>query len=71
MLVLSRKKSESLQIDAEIQVTVISISKGRVKLGISAPDHVRIIRHELTGCSPDASDDAPMHRLPMLSNIEE
>ena len=53
MLVLSRKQSESLQIDAEIHVTVISISKGRVKLGISAPDHVRIIRGELKTCGPD------------------
>ena len=47
MLVLSRKQNESIQIDAEIQVTVISITKGRVKLGISAPKHIRIIRDEL------------------------
>ena len=47
MLVLSRKQSESVQIDLEIRVTVVSIGKGRVKLGISAPDHVRIVRHEL------------------------
>jgi carbon storage regulator CsrA len=55
MLVLSRKQSESLQIDAEIQITVISIGKGRVKLGISAPDHVRITRNELIGRRPDAA----------------
>ncbi len=47
MLVLSRKQNESVQIDSEIRVTVVSIGRGRVKLGISAPDHVRIIRHEL------------------------
>ena len=50
MLVLTRKKNESLQIDSEICVTVISIARGRVKLGISAPDHVRIIRNELLTC---------------------
>ncbi len=48
MLVLSRKLKESVQIDSTIQVTVLSISKGRVKLGIRAPDHVRIVRNELT-----------------------
>ena len=47
MLVLNRKKNESIQIDSTIHITVISIGKRYVKLGISAPDHVRIIRHEL------------------------
>ena len=47
MLVLSRKPKESVQIDSTIQVTVLSISKGRVKLGIRAPDHVSIVRNEL------------------------
>ena len=47
MLVLSRKPSESLRIDSTIEVKVVSISKGRVKLGISAPDHIRIVRSEL------------------------
>ena len=46
-MVLSRKQNESVQIDSEIRVTVVSIRKGLVKLGISAPDHVRIIRQEL------------------------
>jgi carbon storage regulator CsrA len=47
MLVLSRKQSQSIQIDSSIQITVISVSQGRVKLGITAPDHVRIVRNEL------------------------
>ena len=52
MLVLSRKHGESVQIDSMIRVTVVSIGKGRVKLGISAPDHVRILRNELIGSRP-------------------
>ena len=47
MLVLSRKPSESVQIDSMIQVTILSISKGRVKIGIKAPSHVSIVRNEL------------------------
>ncbi len=47
MLVLSRKQSESIQIDADIRVTVVSIGRERVKLGFSAPDDVRIVRREL------------------------
>ena len=53
MLVLTRKSGESVQIDAAIQIKVISIGTGRVRLGISAPDHVRIFRSELKSCGPD------------------
>ena len=55
MLVLSRKTGESVQIDATIQITVISSGKGRVKLGITAPDHVRILRAELEHHPPRAA----------------
>jgi carbon storage regulator len=55
MLVLSRKEGESVQIDSTIQVTVVSVGKGRVKLGISAPDHVHIIRNELIGRGPSVA----------------
>jgi carbon storage regulator len=47
MLVLSRKQGESLQIDSNIRVTVVSLSKGRVKIGIDAPDYIRVLRTEL------------------------
>ena len=55
MLVLTRKSGDSVQIDTVIQVTVISIGKGRVRLGISAPDHIRIMRSELKSCGPGAA----------------
>jgi len=55
MLVLSRKQNESLQIDSTIQITVISIGKGRVRLGINAPDHVRVLRNELLDGDPETS----------------
>ncbi|MAE68723.1 MAG: carbon storage regulator [Candidatus Peribacteraceae bacterium] len=47
MLVLSRKKDESIRIGHDITITVIDIGKGRVKIGIDAPDDVRILRGEL------------------------
>jgi carbon storage regulator len=55
MLVLSRKQNESMQIDSRIQVTVISIGKSRVKLGITAPGDVSIIREELLHCESDSA----------------
>ena len=47
MLVLSRRSGESIQIGSDIRVRVVSTVNGRVRLGIDAPDHVRILRSEL------------------------
>lgn len=48
MLVLSRRNNESIVIDGEIVVTVLGVDRGgQVRLGIEAPDHVRILRREL------------------------
>lgn len=49
MLMVSRKKDESvlLQVgDVEINVKVVGYRGGQVRLGISAPQSVRILRAE-------------------------
>ncbi len=47
MLALSRRIGESIVIDDNIVVTVIGISGEQVKLGIKAPDHIKIYREEI------------------------
>ena len=47
MLVLTRRSGQSIQIDSNIRVIVVSVSNGRAKLGFEAPDDVRILRSEL------------------------
>jgi carbon storage regulator len=47
MLVLSRKARQGVWIGDDIYVTVLSIERGRVKLGIQAPEHVHVDREEL------------------------
>jgi len=47
MLVITRKADESLLIADNIEVTVLEISGDRVKLGVSAPRDITIIRYEL------------------------
>jgi carbon storage regulator len=49
MLVLTRKLHESIVIDGNISVTVVSIRGNQVRLGITAPRSVAIYRAELTG----------------------
>jgi carbon storage regulator len=47
MLVLTRKTDESLVIDGKIVITILGIEGERVKIGISAPQDVKIHRKEL------------------------
>ncbi len=47
MLILTRKLDESIVINDNITIKVISIDKGIVKLGIDAPREVSILRSEL------------------------
>lgn len=47
MLVLSRKLGESIQIGADITITIVDIDRGKIRLGIEAPREVPVWRQEL------------------------
>jgi len=47
MLVLSRQRNESIIINDNIIVTILSIDGDQVKLGIRAPQDITIFRQEL------------------------
>jgi carbon storage regulator len=47
MLVLSRKKNESIVIDDRIVLTVVEIRGDKVRLGIEAPRDVPVHRKEI------------------------
>lgn len=50
MLVLSRYKGEQIIIGEDIIITVVKIlggRAGRVRIGITAPEHVRVDRSEV------------------------
>ena len=67
MLVLSRKAGERLVIGEHVEITVTQIGKGRVRLGIAAPNDVHIRRGELPVRSTAVKQTAePMPHLPPL-----
>ena len=47
MLVLSRKRGQSISIGNQIVITVVRLSHGNVQIGIDAPGHVSILRQEI------------------------
>jgi len=63
MLVLSRKKNESIVINNDITVTVVEIRGDKVRLGIVAPKDVPVHRQEvydaIHGKEPAASTETP------------
>ncbi len=47
MLILTRKNNDEIIINSEIRIKILSISENQVKLGISAPPEVEILRGEI------------------------
>lgn len=47
MLILTRKKGESIIINGNIEIQVIGIEEGKVKIGIEAPKEIEIYRSEV------------------------
>lgn len=57
MLVLSRKKYESIQIGETITVTVVEIRGDKVRIGIEAPTDVIVHRQEVAEAIRKEQDD--------------
>jgi carbon storage regulator len=47
MLILTRKPGETIRINDDISITVLSVQGQQVKLGISAPEDVAVHREEI------------------------
>lgn len=47
MLVLSRKKDESIMIGDQIELKILSVDGDQVKIGIVAPKNVKVYRSEV------------------------
>lgn len=74
MLILQRKPGESLVIGEEITISVVSVEGGRVRLAISAPPEVSILRSELLDAKEAnrdsaAEEAAPAELLGLLGGI--
>ncbi|GFN35863.1 carbon storage regulator CsrA [Tepidimicrobium xylanilyticum] len=65
MLILSRKKGESIIIDGNIEIKVLEIQDGKVQIGIDAPKNVDIFRKELYKSIQEENIEAANIKLDM------
>jgi len=47
LLVLTRKTNQSIMIGDDVEVTVLAVSRDKIRLGISAPKEVPVFRKEV------------------------
>lgn len=71
MLILQRKEGESVHIGEDVEITVLAVEAGRVRLAIQAPRDVTILRSELkvaAQANREAAEEevSPLELLGML-----
>lgn len=72
MLVLTRKKDESIVIGDGIEIVITEIGEDKVKIGIKAPKNVKIFRKELIQEIENANTESNISNnidVSMLSKI--
>ena len=70
MLIITRKKGESLMIGDDIEITISKIEDGSVKIGIQAPKEVSILRKELLEEIKNENKNAANMNFDLLENIK-
>jgi len=53
MLVLCRRQGERICIGDDIQITLVTVRHGIVRLGLEVPDDVTILRTRISHLTPD------------------
>jgi carbon storage regulator len=71
MLVITRKKGESLLIGDNIEITVVKLDDGSVKLAIEAPKAVTILRKELYSEVQEENKQAVRVNMDVLKNLKK
>ena len=71
MLIITRKKGESLMIGDDIEIVISKIDDGSVKIGIKAPKDISILRKELYEEVEQENKEAMKIDISMLGNIKK
>ena len=79
MLIISRKKEEKIIVADEIEITILEVSKNRVRFGIKAPKSVAIQTRlkdsappvQTTQAAENERPNSPLEGLPAAAGIRK
>lgn len=71
MLAIKRKKGESILIGENIEITIVDIANGSVKVAIEAPRDITILRKELYKEVEEENKQAINVDISVLKNIKK
>lgn len=71
MLIITRKKGESLIIGENIEITVLKLEDGSIKLGIDAPKNITILRKEIYEQVKNENKEAMKINIDVLKKMKK
>jgi carbon storage regulator len=63
MLVLTRKKGESIMLGEDIEIVILEIDGDSVRVGIKAPKDVEVYRKEIYNAIQASNQEAAKHKV--------
>lgn len=69
MLVITRKVGESILIGEDIEICILNVADGSIKIGINAPKKIKILRKELISEVKDQNVEAVQNNNISLENL--
>lgn len=70
MLVINRKKDQSILIGDDIEIKIVKVEDGSVKLAISAPKDITILRKEILDKVKEENKEAVSGDLNILKLLK-
>ena len=71
MLIISRKKNEGIIINEDIILTIADVQGDKVRIGIDAPDSVKIMRKELLDTEKSNKEAAQVQNKPDMQKLKD
>ena len=71
MLIISRKKNEGIIINGDIIITVADVQGDKVRIGINAPESIKIMRKELLDTEKANREAAQVQNKPDIKKLKD
>ena len=71
MLIISRKKNEGIVINGDIILTVADVQGDKVRIGIDAPESIKIMRKELLDTERANREAAQVSSKPDIKKLND